>query len=58
MRHALAHLGLGATSAGLAIAIVIYRNGADMGALAAAATMAVGLLLFLASRAFKSRERA
>lgn len=58
MRHALAHLGLGATSAGLAISYVIYARGEDMAALASAATMAFGLLLFLASRAFKQRERA
>lgn len=58
MRHSLAFLGIGATSAGLAICIVVYRNGADMAALASAATMAAGLLLFLASRAFKSGDRA
>lgn len=58
MRAAIACLGLGAIASGAAIITVVYRNGEDQAALAAAATIGAGCVLFLASRAFKPRERA
>jgi len=58
MRQALCYLGLGLITSGTAIITVVTRNGADMAALASMASIATGSLMFLASRAFKSRERA
>lgn len=57
IRLSIACLGLGAVSAGAAILTAIQLRGEWFSTYAASASIAFGLLLFLMSRAFKSRER-